>query len=169
MPAPSYPPSTGVETSTGATAISLSATDLTAIDTAFSDWTGFVQWGCAVQPATTLDAAVITATGVEWAFGQMEPEPGCLATQAGQKFNPAEAPPFSTGQATSSGIFEKQPNGSWTMNYFESDPFPCPDHPPAEAPGPDAPFVPLAVLNAVSVPYASSSACASVYVPPAPR
>jgi hypothetical protein len=110
---------------------------------------------------------MISATGVDWAFGTMEPKPGCTYTQDGNQVDPSTAYPFGTSP---SGVFEKQPGGAWVMNYFETVPFPCPDFPgTAEGtPGAGQPWVPLAVLNAVSVPYASSG-CTSLYEPPAPR
>jgi hypothetical protein len=51
------------------------------------------------------------------------------------------------------GVFQKVADGPWTMNYFETVPFPCPPF-EANVPGPGSALVPLAVLKAVKVNYA---------------
>ena len=171
VPGPPLPSSGVPDPATGAVAITLTSADNSAIGTAFAQWTAYVdQTKCPVRPASTLDAAAISATGVEWAFGVMEPKPGCTVTDENNNtVNANTDSPFDGGASFSTGVFEKQPTGSWTMNSYESIPFPCPDKPGAafNEPGPTRPYVPLAVLNAVGVPYASG--CANMYTPPEPR
>jgi hypothetical protein len=170
VPGPSFPSSGVPDAATGAVAITLTSGDNSAIGTAFAQWTSYEDpTECPVQPASTLDAAVISATGVEWAFGLMEPKPGCTVTEDGKTVNANTDSPFDAGVSESTGVFEKQPSGSWTMNSYESTPFPCPDKPGAafNEPGPYRPYVPLAVLNAVGVSYASG--CANMYTQPQPR
>jgi len=183
-PDPSLPqvsfPSTGVtDAPSGAVAISLSTSDTAAISNAYTSFTALAQlWGgppytsvpCPIEVVPgTFRAAVITVSGVRWAFGRLRPKPSCMLGSGASRIDPNKAYPFGTGSAASSGVFETTPGGTWMMNYFESFPFPCPDNPgaPQGNPGPGRPLVPLAVLNAVGVPYASG--CGNVYIPPAPR
>jgi len=160
-----------------AVAISLTANDQAELGQAYTDFTGLAQLFDSGPPYTdpfpvqavpgTLHAAVITATGVRWAFARMEPKPGCTWKMDGRRINPLHAGPFAGG-ATSAGVFEQDPGGPWIMNYFETYPFPCPDlHPPvADGHGlpTDSPWVPPAVLTAVGVPYAPTG-CNTVYIP----
>ncbi len=137
---------------TGAKSIILSAADCQALGAAYSDLSGFSD--CPVLPMPgTVKAAVITATRVEWAFGLMESQPGCMPTAGdGTKFDPNDGYPFAAGSMRG-GVFERQPGAPWQMNSFQSNPFPCPA---LNTPGNDNPYVPLAVLDAVGVSYAPS-------------
>jgi hypothetical protein len=125
---------------------------------------------CPVHPVpNTLKAATVTATGISWAFGKLEPQSGCLLTAGdGTKLDPHRAYPFGT-LTGSTGVFEKQPGGPWVMNYWESAPFPCPDNTavPYLTPGFDRPYVPDAVLTAVHVPFAKG--CDHIIVQTGPR
>jgi hypothetical protein len=156
---PSRPPSS--EPANGAVRITLSATDRSAIGNDYAQATAFNQ--CAVEPVPgQLKAAVISATGVAWAFGTMEPD--CRIVRDGQRISPSQMFPFGA-IPDNAGVFEKQPGGAWHINWVESDPFPCPpvSSRPDGTPGPGSPMVPLAVLNAVGVSYAPG--CDHVYIP----
>jgi hypothetical protein len=156
------------ERATGAIAFSPSSSDNVAIGEAFSLYANYS--ACQVQPVPgSLKAATISATGVRWAFGAMEPALGCTVKfSTGQTIDANSVYPFSSGTAQKSGVFEEQAGKAWVMNSFESNPFPCAPA-PGERPGFGNPWVPLAVLNAVGVAHASSSGCSSAYTPPAGR
>jgi len=113
------------EQPTGAVEITPTAADLSPIGMAYATFVGFV--ACPVEPVPgELHAAVITATRVKWAFGQMQPMPGCMIVSNGA---PPQGPylAFPFGDVTDRGaVFTEQPDGTWRVNWFESDPFPCP-------------------------------------------
>jgi len=160
-----FPP----EKPTGAVEFTPTAADLTAIGDTYAQFTGFVE--CSVEPVPgQMKAALITATGVKWAFGTVEPTAGCTSLY-GTLQSPYRAFPF--GDVTDRGaVFTEQPGGSWRVNWFESNPFPCPAdlNRRYQTPGRGTPFVPLAVLNAVGVPWSSSPKCNGPlqYVPEGP-
>jgi hypothetical protein len=127
------------------------------MESLFSEWSGFTFCPIVAIPST-FQAAVISATGVTWAFGHVESQPGCtMKNSDGQEVAPISlgelAPPY-----YDAGVFERQPGRPWVMNAYESDPFPCPDNPAYDwgTPGFNLPWVPLSVLNAVGVAYAKS-------------
>lgn len=168
---PSTVPGLPPEQPTGAAAITLTSADLTAIGVAFAQFTSFT--ACAVQPVPgQMKAAVVTATGVKWAFGPLQPVAGCTVNVDGAPVSPYRTPPFG-GEGTSSAVFTDPPGGTWQVNWLESDPFPCPAdlNKTRLSPGPGSPAVPLAVLNAVGVLWSSSPKCntASEYIPTTPR
>jgi hypothetical protein len=153
----------------GATALSLSHSDLDEIVSAYQTWTNF-SGNCTVVPVKgTLHAATITETGVSWAFGQFDPPPGCTVNLSTGTADIITSKVFEDAPPQNSGVFEKQPGGAWEMNYYQSVPFPCPDNLTAVgyAPGYDTPFIPLSVLNAVRV--SSASGCGHIYIPRPPR
>ena len=161
------PSSTPAEPSNGAVALTPSSSDVTEIGMSFSQFADFTGSNCKVVPVPgTLKAATISSSGVNWAFATMMPASDCtIKDSSGNVIDPNSVAPFGGSVAQRSGVFEQQPGGAWTMNSFESQPFPCP--PPAgSSPGYDQPFVPLAVLNAVGVSYASSSGCVNGNTPP---
>jgi hypothetical protein len=166
---PSTVPGLPPEKPAGAAAFTPTLADLIAIGDAYAQFTGFVD--CSVEPVPgQLKAAVITATGVKWAFGKMEPTAGC-ASLYGTLQSPYLAFPF--GDITDRGaVFTEPPGGTWTINYFESNPFPCPAdlRHPRLSPGLGSPSVPFAVLNAVGVPWSTSPKCGTPleYIPEAP-
>ena len=183
-PEPVVPPTTAVapnppvsQAAASAVAISLTANEQAKLGEAYISFTGLDELFDSGPPYTdpfpvqpvlgTLHAAVITGTGVRWAFARMEPKPGCTVKMDGRRINPVHSGPFAGG-ATSAGVFEQDPGGPWIMNYFETAPFPCPEiHPPvADGHGlpTDSPWVPPAVLTAVGVPYARTG-CNTVYIP----
>jgi hypothetical protein len=100
----------------------------------------------------------------------MESQPGCTVNQDGQPANPMTMGVFDTPQ--NAAVFTEQPGGAWKVNYFESNPFPCPANllHPRLTPGVGSPAVPLAVLNAVGVAWSNSPKCntAAEYIPPPP-
>jgi hypothetical protein len=163
---PGFPP----EQPSGAVEITPSAADLDAIGNAYARFTYFTR--CQVEPVPgQLRVAVITATGVRWAFGPMQTAPGCTVLHDGQPANPMTLYPFDGPE--DKAVFTKKPGGTWTVNWFESYPFPCPAdlQVPYQTPGPGNPFVPLAVLNAVGVRWSTSTRCNGPleYIPPPPR
>lgn len=122
---------------------------------AFANFFGVRRIGadtCLTVPAPgTLLEAVVSASDVKWAFGRIEAKPGCKAIGANSgTYNANSRYPLIFPY--NRGVFEKQRGGSWSLNYVESLPFPCPA---TRAPGSGNPFVPLAVLNAVGVHYAT--------------
>jgi hypothetical protein len=156
---PSTVPGLPPEQPTGAVEITPTAADLTAIGSAYASFVFFD--ACPVEPVDgKLEAAEISATGVKWAFGPMQPAAGCTIMSDGKPQSPYLAYPFGDTVA-SKAVFTEQPGGTWKVNWFESDPFPCPadlNH-PWLSPGPGSPAVPLAVLNAVGVRWSSSPKC----------
>ncbi len=169
---PSLPPTTApavqaTDDPTGASPVALTDADYMAMESLFSQWSGFTSCPIVAIPST-FHAAVISTTGVTWAFGKVESQSGCTVKDiSGQDVAPISlgelAPPYYNG-----GVFEKQPGGNWVMNSYESDPFPCPDNPAYSwgTPGFDLPWVPLSVLNAVGVAYAPAGCANAVTQPP---
>jgi hypothetical protein len=156
------------EPTTGAVALTPTPADLTDFAKAYVQLSRYN--ACPVQAvASTFMAAVVQATGTGWAFGQLEPKPGCSINDAGQAIDARTAFPFGA-KPYDTGVFEKQPGGAWVMNWWESSPFPCPDNTavPQDTPGHGHPFVPTAVLTAVGVPFAAGCDT-NLYVPPYPR
>jgi hypothetical protein len=156
---PSTVPGFPREMPTGAVEIIPTPADLTAIGNAYVDFTGFSH--CGVEPVPgQMKAAVIKATGVKWAFGSIQPVPGCTVVVGGKPTSPDVLAPFSDADYRRA-VFTDQPGGVWRLNWFESDPFPCPADLRLryQTPGPGTPYVPLAVLNAVGVPWSSSPKC----------
>jgi hypothetical protein len=147
------------EQPSGAVEITPTVADFTAIGSAYATFVGFTE--CAVEPVRgQLHVAVITGTGVKWAFGPMQPVVGCTTMSHDVRVSPYLAYPFHN-TPENAAVLTEQPGGAWRVNYFESDPFPCPadlNH-PWLTPGPGSPTVPLAVLNAVGVPWSSSPKC----------
>jgi len=126
---------------------------------------------CVVTPVSgQMQAALITATGVKWAFGPLQPAAGCTLIRSGSPVSPYLTYPFKG--VTSKAVFTEQPGATWTVNWFESDPFPCPADLslPLQSPGRGTPFVPLAVLRSVGVPWSNSPKCntALQYIPDPP-
>ncbi len=162
-PSTASSPST-TEAATGAATYTLSPSDSTAIAQAFAAYAHYSFCPVQIVPGT-FRAATVASTGSVWAFGTLEPLPGCtVAFSTGQRIDANKVAPFGGGVSGSSGIFELQTGGSWVMNSFESFPFPCPPI-PGKSPGPGNPWVPLAVLNATSVSYAPSNSCANAFTP----
>jgi len=165
---PSTVPGLPPEQPTGAVEITPTTADLNAIGTAYATFIGFT--GCPVEPVPAqLHAAEITATGVKWAFGPMQTQPGCTVIQDGKPTNPMTLGPISN-PPENAAVLTQKPDGTWTVNWFESYPFPCPAdllH-PRLSPGPGSAAVPLAVLNAVGVTWSNSPKCntALEYLPP---
>lgn len=114
---------------TGATSIRLSRSDLSLISAAYQN---FSRFPCAVTPVDgTLKAAIVQATGSDWAIATMQPAAGCTLNDAsGEKVDPNRAFP---GGPEKSAVFEKKPGGSWQMNWFETEPFPCPPNLPSQS------------------------------------
>jgi hypothetical protein len=150
------------QSSTGAKAITPSADDCAAIAQAYGK---VASTTCPIVPVPgTLKEAVIETSGAKWAFGQMEAKPGCLIPDGtGHGVDPNSLYPLSSSPENS-GVFERPPEGTWQLNYVESIPFPCPA---TETPGPNNAFLPLAVLRAVGVPYATTG-CDQVALPTLP-
>ena len=168
---PSTVPGLPPEEPTGAVQFTPTAADLAAIGNAYAQFTGFSH--CPVEPVSgQLKAAVITATGVKWAFGQIQPAAGCTVINDGKRYSADIAAPFSDADYRKA-VFTEQPGGTWSLNWFESNPFPCPADLRLryQTPGPGTPYVPLAVLNAVGVPWSSSPKCDTPleYVPVNPN
>ncbi len=163
LPAPPPTPPRPPEPTTGAVAFKPTAADVAGIVDAYLQFTRYIErtgGGCPVQAVpNTLNAATVTATGISWAFGRLEPQSGCDAHLAY---------PFAI-KTGDTGVFEKQPGGPWVMNYWESDPFPCPDNTAVLylTPGIDRPYVPDAVVSAVGVHFAKG--CDHIFVQSAPR
>jgi hypothetical protein len=159
---PGFPP----EQATGAVEITLTASDLTTIGDLYANETGFT--ACAVSPVPgQFYEALISATGLKWAFGTMQPAPGCTVISNGEPVSPYGTWPFGN-IAARKALFMQQPGGPWTFNSVGSNPFPCPAdlNIPGRTPGPGTPYVPLAVLNAVGVRWSTSPNCSKdVYVP----
>lgn len=170
QPTTTLPPAPSVTDSpSGATKLSLSQTDISEIVQAYESWTQF-RGNCTLVPVQgTLKAATIAASGISWAFGQFAPPAGCTVQLSTGTADIISSHAFDNSLPHDSGVFEKQGGGSWQMNYYESVPFPCPDNLSAygHSPGYDTPYVPLSVLNAVGVSYASG--CENIFIPPAPR
>ena len=157
---------------TGASSVSLASGDLTSISNAFQSFTNFP---CTVQPIEgTVKAATVGETGVVWAIATMQPTAGCtIHDGSGATVDPNQVPPFESGYPETSGVFEREPGGLWVMNWFQSDPFPCPPNlaVSVSTPGPDSAYIPTAVAAAMGLTFASEAACSpgSIYIPPHPQ
>ena len=109
-----------------------------------------------------LKVAVITVSRVDSAVGPMESKPGCTVLgPGGKRFDPNDGPPFHQS-ALDSASFEKNPSSRWPANSYVFIPFPCrattnPSNGNAD--------LPLAVVNAVGLAYASTG-CIAMYTPP---
>ncbi len=152
---------------TGASASSLSTSDIHDLVQAFEEWTKF-PGNCTLQPVPgTLKAATVTSTGVRWAFGQFVPPTGCTATtRDGRTVDVVSSKYYIATPPLDAGVFEQKSGGKWQVNSFQSNPWPCPDNLSVEymTPGTGTPYVPLSVLSAVGVPYAPG--CEHAYTPP---
>jgi hypothetical protein len=116
---PSTVPGLPPETPTGAVAFTPSAADLTAIGDAYATFVYFA--GCPVEPVPgQLKTAEITSTGVKWAFGPMQTQPGCTVMQDGRPTNPMTVGPISN-PPENAAVFTEQPGRGWRVNYFESN------------------------------------------------
>lgn len=104
--------------------------------------------------AGTVHLATINASRVSWAISAFAPNPGCTKRYL----------PFVEGPGPTIGVFERQPQGMWTMNSEAGKPFPCPPT-QYQQPGSGKPQVPKAVLDAWDIPYYSPN-CSPVYPPP---
>lgn len=148
---------------TGATALSLSPSDLWLVSVAYQN---FSRFPCAVTPVReTVRSAAVPATGAEWAIATMQPRSGC--TVNGQNVDPNQV---LGGGPERAGVFEKQSGGSWQMNWFETEPFPCPPNLAVRisTPGPQSPYLPTAVVRAMGLSF-SPKCSAAVFVPPHPQ
>jgi hypothetical protein len=167
---PSTVPGLPQKKPTGAVEFSPTAADLAAISDAYVQFTGYSDCPVETLPGQ-MKAAVITATGVKWAFGALQPAAGCTVINDGKQYNPYLAAPFSDADDRKA-VFMEPTGATWQLNWFESNPFPCPADPnhPRSLPGRGSPGVPLAVLNAVGVPLSTSPQCNTPleFIPDAP-
>ncbi len=140
----------------GATATTLSSSDMTDIASAFESFAR-IPPSCQVAVVSgSVKAATVLATSTTWAFLRVAPTSTCRISAVDPTADPKTAYPFAL-PGGDTGIFQRVASGAWSMNYFETVPFPCPPNTAlGESPGPGSPIVPLSVLNAVRTSYASS-------------
>lgn len=115
--------------------------------------------------------ATVAVSGVAWAIAQFQPGPGCTVVGAplAGSTTPQTMDPFSLEIYDSQSnppeiVFQRPPNGQWTMNWYGGYPFPCPD-PGGKVPGPGVGALPPPVLSAWHLSYAQG--CAELRYPSA--
>jgi hypothetical protein len=136
-----------------------------ALAAAFATYTELPKTCRAATITGTVYLAEVKATRASWGVAGFKPAPGCYGGNAnGSRACASQIAAFDVVPPPPVGLFEKPPDGRWVENNQAGKPFPCP--PAGNAvPGPFNPYLPVEVLQAWKIPYATPN-CLEVYPTP---